>query len=148
MGPIHLREIALSGVIPIYNEQEVLDLLHPALTGVLDRMGELWEIVYVNDGSSDSSLEKLLQFQAEDPRVVVVELSRNWGHQQALTAGLKTARGRAVVLMDGDFQDPPEAIEEFLKAWREGAKVVIAERRSRREHGFRTWAYPLFYKYV
>jgi dolichol-phosphate mannosyltransferase len=109
-------------------------------------VGESWEIVYVDDGSSDGSLRKLLQFQALDPRVTVVELSRNWGHQPALTAGLNTACGKAVVLMDGDFQDPPEVIEQFVAAWRQGAQVVVAERRSRQEHGFRTWAYPFFYK--
>jgi dolichol-phosphate mannosyltransferase len=146
MGPILPRQIRFSVVVPIYNEEEVLDLLHPALCAVLDRIGEPCEVIYVDDGSSDGSLEKLLQFQAEDARVVVVELSRNWGHQPALTAGLKTARGQAVVLMDGDFQDPPEVISQFVEAWDDGAQVVIAERRSRQEHGFRTWAYPLFYK--
>jgi dolichol-phosphate mannosyltransferase len=146
MGPSVRRKVVLSVVIPIYNEEEVLDLLHPALCEVLEQSGESWEIVYVNDGSSDSSLDKLLQFQVEDPRVVVVEFSRNWGHQPALTAGLKTARGEAVILMDGDFQDPPEVLLQFVETWRAGAQVVVAQRTSRQEHGFRTWAYPVFYK--
>ena len=146
MGPSFRHKVTLSVVIPIYNEEQVLDVLHPALCNVLEQTGETWEVVYVNDGSSDSSLEKLLQYHLEDSRVVVVELSRNWGHQPALTAGLKAARGRAVILMDGDLQDPPEVILDFVAAWRDGAEVVIAERLSRLERGFRTWAYPLFYK--
>jgi len=145
MGPIR-RDIVLSVVIPIYNEEEVLDPLHASLTQVLGEIGEPWEIVYVNDGSTDSTLDKLLGYQAVDPRVTVVELSRNWGHQPAITAGLHAARGAAVILMDGDFQDPPETLHRFVAAWRRGAQVVIAQRRSRKEHGFRTWVYPLFYK--
>ncbi len=146
MGPMLQRKVILSVVIPIYNEEEVLDALHPAVVEVLERLNEPWEIVYVNDGSTDSSLARLLHFQECDPRVVVVELSRNWGHQPAITAGLQVARGDAVVLMDGDFQDPPATILDFFEAWREGAEVVIAQRRSRTETGFRVWAYPLFYK--
>jgi polyisoprenyl-phosphate glycosyltransferase len=148
MGPTIRRKVVVSLVIPIYNEEEVLDDLHGAVSGVLDDIGEPWEIVYVNDGSKDSSLEKLLAYQAIDPRVTVVELSRNWGHQSALTAGLQVARGDAVVLMDGDFQDPPAVIAKFVKAWRAGAQVVVAQRRTRKETGFRRVAYPLFYKFM
>ncbi len=140
------REVTLSVVIPVYNVEAVVEKLHAAVTGVLDSLGESWEIIYVNDGSDDGSQERLLQFQELDARVTVLELSRNWGHQPALTAGLRHARGQAVVLMDGDLQDPPTAIPKFLKAWREGAEVVVAQRRTRDEHGFRTWAYPLFYR--
>jgi dolichol-phosphate mannosyltransferase len=146
MGPISNFRPAISVVVPIYNEEEVLEVLHPALSSVLERLEDRWEIVYVDDGSTDGSLDQLLRLQEQDSRVVVVELSRNWGHQPALTAGLSTARGDAVILMDGDFQDPPEVLPEFVQAWRGGAQVVIAQRRSRREHGFRTWAYPLFYR--
>lgn len=148
MGPTIRRKVVVSLVIPIYNEEEVLDDLHAAVSTVLDDIGEPWEIVYVNDGSNDSSLEKLLAYQASDPRVTVVELSRNWGHQSALTAGLQVARGHAVALMDGDFQDPPEILAKFVKAWRNGAQVVVAQRRSRKETGFRRIAYPLFYKFM
>jgi glycosyltransferase involved in cell wall biosynthesis len=145
MGPA-LRRIALSVVIPIYNEEEIIDKLHAAVTEVMDEIGEPWEVIYVNDGSKDTTLPRLLSFQASDPRVVVVELSRNWGHQPAITAGLQTARGEAVILMDGDFQDPPSVIPKFVDAWRRGAQVVVAQRRSRQESGFRTWVYPMFYK--
>ena len=145
MGPA-LRRIALSVVIPIYNEEEIIDQLHAAVTDVMDQIGEPWEVIYVNDGSKDTTLPRLLSYQASDPRVVVVELSRNWGHQSAITAGLQTARGEAVILMDGDFQDPPSVLPKFVDAWRRGAQVVVAQRRSRQETGFRTWVYPMFYK--
>lgn len=146
MGPKYRREPMLSVVIPIYNEEEIVTALHMAVSQALEQIGESWEIVYVNDGSDDSTLPQLLEYQASDPRVVVLELSRNWGHQPALTAGLQTARGQAVMMMDGDLQDPPEVLARMVKAWHNGAQVVVAERRSRQESGFRTWAYPLFYK--
>jgi polyisoprenyl-phosphate glycosyltransferase len=147
MGP-SIREVVLSVVVPIYNEEEVIDALHAALTEVLEDCGETWEVVYVSDGSTDSSLEKLLAYHERDPHVVVLELSRNWGHQAALTAGLKAARGKAVLMMDGDFQDPPQVLAEMVSAWRHGAEVVVGQRRRRNETGFRTWAYPLFYKFL
>jgi glycosyltransferase involved in cell wall biosynthesis len=145
MGPA-FRNVVLSVVIPIYNEEEIIDKLHAALTDVMEDIGEPWEVIYVTDGSTDTPLPRLLSYQAADPRVVVVELSRNWGHQPAITAGLQTARGQAVILMDGDFQDPPSVIPKFVQAWRRGAQVVVAQRRSRQETGFRTWVYPTFYK--
>src|SRR3989442_1466246 len=85
---------------------------------------------------------RLPELQQEDPRVVVVELSRNWGHQAALTAGLSEAKGDAVVFLDGDLQDPPRVILDLVAAWRKGAEVVIAERRSRRESGLRRLLFP------
>jgi dolichol-phosphate mannosyltransferase len=148
MGPVVRRETIISVVIPIYNEEEIIDALHDRVRDVLEGITSAWELVYVNDGSTDATLERLLAYQASDPRVVVVELSRNWGHQAALTAGLQAARGRAVIMMDGDFQDPPETISRMVSAWQNGAQVVVAQRRTRTESGFRTWAYPLFYKFL
>src|SRR5262249_5049213 len=87
----------ISVVIPIYNEEEIIALLHHTLSKAMREVDESWEVVYVNDGSKDSSLDLLRQLQADDPRVVVVELSRNWGHMGALNAGLQTARGDAIV---------------------------------------------------
>jgi dolichol-phosphate mannosyltransferase len=136
----------ISVVIPIYDEEELVDELHRRLAAAMDRLGRSWEVVYVNDGSRDRSLDLLLDLQATDPRVVVADLSRNWGHQPALTAGLSLARGGAVVLMDGDLQDPPEAIPAMVAAWERGAKVVVAERRSRAERGLRGWLFPAFYR--
>src|SRR5262245_58840465 len=136
----------ISLVIPIYNEEELVDMLHDRVTKVMDQLRYPWEVIYVDDGSRDRSLELLLAHQARDPRVTVIELSRNWGHQPALTAGLSVAKGDAVVMMDGDLQDSPEVILELVKAWEEGAQVVVAERRSRKERGLRRLLFPLFYK--
>jgi dolichol-phosphate mannosyltransferase len=106
-----------------------------------------WEVVYVNDGSSDASLEILRGLQTLDSHVVVVELSRNWGHMGAISAGLQTAHGAAVILMDGDFQDPPEVLPQLIDAWRDGAEVVVAVRRSRQESRKLLAAlFPLFYR--
>jgi len=106
-----------------------------------------WEVVYVNDGSIDLSLELLRGLQTMDPHVVVVELSRNWGHMGAISAGIQTARGDAVILMDGDFQDPPEVLPQLIDAWRAGAEVVVAVRRSRQERRkVLAKLFPLFYR--
>jgi dolichol-phosphate mannosyltransferase len=136
----------ISLVVPIFNEEAVLSLLHAESVRVLAALGEPYEIVYVNDGSRDRSLEILLGFQSTDPNVVVVDLSRNWGHQAAITAGLTVAHGDAVILMDGDMQDPPSVIPSMIETWRGGAQVVIAERRSRQERGLRGRMFPLFYR--
>ena len=137
----------ISVVVPIYNEEKLIPILHQRVTDAISEVGEDWEVVYVNDGSADSSLEMLQQLHAAHDHVVVVDLSRNFGHMGALSAGLRTAQGDAVVLMDGDLQDPPEVIPEFVAAWREGAQVVNAVRRSRAE-GRKALAvlFPLFYR--
>jgi len=137
----------ISVVIPIYNEEEIISLLHHAVSKAMNEEGDRWEVVYVNDGSDDSSLELLRQLQANDPRVVVVDLSRNWGHMGALHAGLQTARGDAIVLMDGDLQDPPDVVPKMIAAWREGSQVVTAVRRSRKEsRKVLALLFPLFYR--
>jgi polyisoprenyl-phosphate glycosyltransferase len=135
-----------SVVVPIYNEEENIVAFHSEAQRTLEGMGEDWEIVYVDDGSGDQSLALLLAIQRREPRVSVVEFSRNFGHQAALTAGLKMAKGDAVILMDGDFQDPPNVLPALVEAWRSGAKVVIAERTGRAEKGVRGRLFPLFYK--
>ena len=136
----------LSVVVPIYNEEENIAAFHAAVKAVMETMEQRWEIVYVNDGSRDNSLALLLEIQRRDPRVAVLEFSRNFGHQAALTAGLQVTRGDAVMLMDGDFQDPPEVLPRMVQAWKDGAKVVIAERSSRADKGIRGKLFPLFYK--
>ena len=123
--------LVISVVVPIFNEEELITRFHGAVASALDSVGEAWEVVYVNDGSRDSSMGLLRGFQEADLRVVVVDLSRNWGHVGAISAGLLTARGDAIVLMEGDFQDPPEVLPELVDAWRAGAEVVVAVRRSR-----------------
>ncbi len=136
----------LSVVVPIYNEEENIPAFHTAIRSVMESMEEHWEVIYVNDGSRDKSLSLLVEIQQRDPRVSVVEFSRNFGHQAALTAGLQTAKGDAIMLMDGDFQDPPEVLPRLVKAWKDGAKVVIAQRSSRADTGLRGKLFPLFYK--
>lgn len=136
----------LSVVVPIYNEEENIAAFHTAVRTVMGNLQESWEVIYVNDGSRDKSLSLLLDIQRRDPHVSVVEFSRNFGHQAALTAGLEVAQGDAIMLMDGDFQDPPEVLPRMVQAWKTGAKVVIAERSSRAEKGLRGKMFPLFYK--
>lgn len=137
----------ISVVIPIYNEEEIIAILHDAISSTMNEGDDPWEVVYVNDGSRDRSLDLLRQLQAEDPHVVVVDLSRNFGHMGALHAGLQTARGDAVVLMDGDLQDPPEVVPQLIEAWRRGAQVVTAVRKSRQEsRKLLAVLFPLFYR--
>ena len=137
----------ISVVVPIFNEEEIVNLFHNALSDAMKDIGEAWEVVYINDGSRDSSLKLLTELQTKDTHVVVVDLSRNWGHMGAISAGLQTAHGDAVVLMDGDFQDPPEVVPELVAAWRGGAQVVTAVRRSRQERRkILAKLFPIFYR--
>jgi len=137
----------VSVVVPIYNEEELIVRFHQAVASAMESARTQWEVVYVNDGSTDSSLEILRELQALDSHVVVVELSRNWGHMGAISAGLQTAHGAAVILMDGDFQDPPDVLPSLIDAWRAGGEVVVAVRRSRQERRkILAKLFPLFYR--
>jgi dolichol-phosphate mannosyltransferase len=135
----------VSVVVPIFNEMENLPELRRRLTLSLDAAASTWEVVCVNDGSRDSSLDMLRQYNTEDPRMKFVSLSRNFGHQAAVTAGIHAARGKCVVLIDGDLQDPPEVIVDMVKKWREGFQVVLGERASRADGGARGIGFRLFY---
>lgn len=139
----------LSVVVPAYNEEDSLETLHRRVTEVLDRTGEPFELVLVDDGSRDRTWERMRELQARDPRVVLVRLSRNFGHQIAVTAGIDAARGQAVVLMDADLQDPPEVVPEMLARWREGNDVVYG-RRTRRlgETWFKRATAAAFYRLI
>lgn len=137
----------VSIVVPVYNEEELIVQFHEAVSSALQGSIDDWEVVYVNDGSTDSTLELLKSLQALDPHVIVVELSRNWGQVGAIFAGLRTATGRAVILMDADFQDPPEVVPQLIDAWRGGAEVVAAVRKSRQEsRKILAVLFPLFYR--
>jgi glycosyltransferase involved in cell wall biosynthesis len=116
-------------VVPAYNEEEGLLELHRRLTAVLESLDADWEVLYVNDGSSDGTLSVLNGFS--DPRVAIIDLSRNFGKEISMTAGLDHARGDAVVVIDADLQDPPELIPELVRRWREGFDVVYARRTAR-----------------
>lgn len=121
----------LSVVVPVFNEQEVLLEFHRRLSVVLDGLGDGAEVVYINDGSHDGTLEILDRLHAADPRVAIINLSRNFGKEIALTAGLDHSRGDAVVVIDADLQDPPELIPTLISRWREGYDVVYATRTDR-----------------
>lgn len=122
----------LSIVIPSFNEQEVLPAFHDRLTKVLNSLSLESEIIYVNDGSRDGSLEVMKILRAHDKRVAILDLSRNFGKEIAMTAGLDHAKGTAVVVIDADLQDPPELIPELVRRWQEGWDVVYAQRIERR----------------
>jgi dolichol-phosphate mannosyltransferase len=139
----------LTVVLPVYNEEALLPELHRRLVAALGPLGLSYEVLYVDDGSSDRSLELVTAVAREDPRVGVLALSRNFGHQMALTAGLDHARGDAVVLMDSDLQDPPELIPELVARWRDGLDVVYAQRRARPgESAFKRATAYVFYRFM
>ncbi len=121
----------LSIVVPAFNEEDVLAEFHKRTSLVLNEIGESAEILYVNDGSRDHTLAMLYELQKVDPRVSVINLSRNFGKEIALTAGLDHSRGEAVVVIDADLQDPPELIPTLIKRWREGYDLVNATRIAR-----------------
>jgi glycosyltransferase involved in cell wall biosynthesis len=139
----------LSVCAPVYNEEELVEEFHRRTSAALD--GFDYELIIVNDGSTDSTPAKLDALAAADPNLRVVHLSRNFGHQAALTAGLEHARGDAVAMLDADLQDPPERIADMVAAWREGADVVYMVREERAgETAFKLttarWFYSLFGK--
>jgi glycosyltransferase involved in cell wall biosynthesis len=136
----------LSVVVPVYDEEETLQAFYDRLRAAIDALGEPAEIVFVNDGSSDRTAEVLAGLQAGDDRIVVVDLSRNFGHQAALTAGIDVARGDAVLTMDADLEHPPEAIPLFVERWRGGEEVVSGVRREAQRAGlFKRVTSNLFY---
>ncbi|MHB1667821.1 glycosyltransferase family 2 protein [Thiomonas sp.] len=121
----------ISIVVPCHNETENLSTLYTRVKGVMEKINERWELICVNDGSTDNTLMQLVALHQRDPRVVVIDLSRNFGKEAALTAGLHQAKGDAVVPLDADLQDPPDLIPELILKWREGYDVVNAVRISR-----------------
>lgn len=139
--------IYLSVAIPIFNEEENLPELYRRLTETLRGLGKPYEIIFVNDYSRDHSLEMIEAFAAKDPAVRGISFSRNFGHQTALTAGMKYARGEMLVLMDGDLQDPPEVIPQLIeKADHENLDVVYAVRKQRKENFIKRFLYMSFYR--
>jgi dolichol-phosphate mannosyltransferase len=142
----HLEPI-LSVVLPCYNERENIDALLDRLRPVADAASHgRFEIIFVNDGSRDGSADALDAWSERDSRIKVLHLSRNFGHQAALCAGLDQSSGRAVVLMDADLQDEPEVIAEFVRLWHAGHDVVYAVRARRNEVFWKRAAYAIFYR--
>jgi glycosyltransferase involved in cell wall biosynthesis len=136
-------------VAPVYNEIGNLDELYRRIKEVMDRTGEDWELVLVDDGSSDGSTEKIRELGRLDSRVRPVIFARNFGHQIAVTAGLDYSRGDAVVIIDADLQDPPEVILDMIEKWRQGYQVVYAVRTEREgESWFKKFTAALFYRII
>jgi len=135
----------ISVVIPIYDEEQTLPVLRRRLIAALEEQGNSFEVLFVDDGSRDGSLALLRAYHQEDPRIKVLSLSRNFGHQVAISCGIDFARGEGVILMDGDLQDPPEVLAGMVSRWREGYDVVYAVRQKRKEGLLKRTAYRSFY---
>lgn len=131
-------------IIPAFNEQEVLSLSYARLKVVMDTLGD-YELIFVNDGSRDNTLEQLKDLAGQDKHVRVISFSRNFGHQEAVSAGMANASGRAIVIIDCDLQDPPELIPDMVKKWEAGADIVYGQRIKRQGETafkkFTAWAY-------
>jgi dolichol-phosphate mannosyltransferase len=139
----------LSLVVPCFNESECIAACYARLTAVMGLCGDPYELVFVDDGSCDDTLQQLHNLHERDKHVVVVALSRNFGHQAAVTAGMSASRGRAVVIIDADLQDPPELIPKMVELWRQGYKVVYGIRSYRvGESHFKLWTAKLFYRII
>ena len=144
-----LAATKLSIVAPCYNEELALPQFVDRVTAVCRQLGCDYEIVLVNDGSRDNSLQVMHKLREDDPRVKVLNLSRNFGHQVAITAGMDYAQGSAVVVIDSDLQDPPEVIPEMIAAWKDGADVVYGVREQREgETWFKLTTAKLFYRLI
>jgi glycosyltransferase involved in cell wall biosynthesis len=144
-SPLILPELTL--IVPLYNEEENIDYLFKRLLTVLDSLGMRYEIICINDGSRDRTWDYLLKYHQENPAIKVINLSRNFGKEIALTAGLDHAAGQAIIPIDADLQDPPELIGEMIAKWREGYDVVYCTRRSREgETWFKRLTADYFYR--
>src|SRR5260221_2964815 len=136
----------LSAIIACYRDAPAVPIMHERLTAVFKRIGVDYEIIFVNDHSPDNAREVLTELAARDPKVVVINHSRNFGSQNAYTSGMRFATGDAVVLLDGDLQDPPELIEAMHQKWKEGCDVVYGQRVQRDATRFLQLAYKAFYR--
>ena len=140
----------ISVVIPMYYEEEVANLCYERTTEVLNSLNNYdYEIIFVNDGSKDMTLEILKEFAKNNKRVKIISFSRNFGHQAAVTAGLKYVTGDVVLIMDADLQDPPELLPEMLKLWEEGSEVIYGKRKTRKgESAFKLLTAKMFYDFL
>lgn len=137
----------VSIVVPMYNEQEVAAEFYNRVTKVLENINLNYEIIVVNDGSRDKTLEILLELIKQDEHIRVINFSRNFGHQAAITAGIENATGDAIITIDADLQDPPEVIIDLIKKWQEGFDIVYAKRKSRKvDSFFKRYTAEMFYK--
>ncbi len=137
----------ISYIFPIYNESGNIELLYQTITDLLKQNQKYnYELIFINDGSRDDSLDKLVALQHHDKRITIIDFARNFGHQIAVTAGLDQAAGDAVIIMDSDMQDPPKVSFELIKKWEEGYDVVYAQRRTRKDTAFKKLSADLYYR--
>ncbi|HET6351089.1 MAG TPA: glycosyltransferase family 2 protein [Coriobacteriia bacterium] len=150
MSPIEGHSGLVSVIVPVYGSEQILPHTYERLSGILSALPDLdYEIVFVNDGSPDGALYVLRSLASADPKVKVISLSRNFGHQVAISAGLDAATGDAVVVIDDDLQDPPEVIAEMVALWREGYEVVYGQRTERKGEGsFKRASASVFYRFL
>lgn len=140
---------SLSLIVPVYNEEKVIDEFYKRSIKVLESLKMDYEIIFINDGSNDKTLEKLIELRNVDNGIAIVDLSRNFGKEVAMTSGIDYAKGDAVVIIDSDLQDPPELIPEFVRYWLEGYDVVYAKRISRAgETALKKLTAHLFYRTI
>lgn len=141
------RNVRYSIIVPVYNEEAVVHETYRRLTKVMESTGEPYELLFVNDGSRDGTAEIIAELAESDERVRLLEFSRNFGHQIAITAGMDHAQGDAIVIIDADLQDPPELIPQMIEKWQEGYEVVYGKRSRRKgETLFKKWTAALFYR--
>ena len=141
-----IKKVDYSFVIPIFNEEKIILELWRRLSSIIKQLDKQTEVIFINDGSVDSSWEILVELSRENREVKILNLSRNFGHQTALAAGIDHAEGQAVIIMDGDLQDTPESIMDFIQKWQEGYDVVYAIRRKRKEKWLKKVAFKSFYR--
>lgn len=143
----NITQPAISLICPCYNEEDVIALFMKAIKPILDEIGKSYEIIFVNDGSRDSTMDVLLSEKQQNPHIRIINLSRNFGKESALTAGLDHARGEVIIPMDVDLQDPPALIKEFIIEWEKGYDVVLAKRVDRSSDSLaKTLSAKYFYK--
>ncbi|MFK5971381.1 MAG: glycosyltransferase family 2 protein [Candidatus Marithrix sp.] len=138
----------ISFVVPVYNEEKNIPLLYLKIVNLMTKFKEEWELIFINDGSNDKTIEILAKHSIQDKRVKYINLSRNFGHQAALTAGLDNVSSNtvAIISLDCDLQDPPEIIEEMINKWKSGYNIVYARRKSRKDNFIKKYTAILYYK--
>jgi polyisoprenyl-phosphate glycosyltransferase len=136
----------LSVVAPVYNEEETLPEFCRRLYKTMTETGKSWEVVFVNDGSKDRSSQIIESYPSGNGQIQILEFSRNFGHQSAVTAGIDHAKGSAIIILDSDLQDPPEIIPKMIKRWEEGIDIIYAVRKKRKESWLKKLSYYLFYR--
>ena len=144
---IHKENVTISVVCPCFNEQDMVDLFMQHIVPVLSEINRPYEIIFVNDGSTDNTMDKLLLAKQKYPEIRIINLARNFGKESSLSAGLDFAQGEVIIPIDADLQDPPELIKQFIDKWQEGYDVVLAKRIDRRTDSlFKRFTATLFYK--